>query len=469
MTPRQRAALNLSLPLGLESGPPTLEASYSFRPIHYLGSKLRITRTILDAIGEVARPKGSACDLFAGSGTVALALSKDRTVTAVDIQEYSRVVCSAILKPVRGKKRPDAAGLVEAAHKSDLFEKLCRAVEPLVTYEKECIAAAHTGNPEPLCGFVEHASLLAYEDTPKEDLGRNLTEALRATAKELAKVGLARDARAILTRYYGGIYFSVAQAVELDALLDVVHAMPPEQRDYYLAIVLSTASEVVNTVGKQFAQPIRPRDSAGQPKRHLTQQIIRDRERDPGAAFRGWAKRYETIPEANEMHQAVRADYRDFLKTAPNKFSVVYADPPYTRDHYSRFYHVLETMCLRDNPAVSTMRLGDRDLMSRGFYRLERHQSPFCIKSRAPAAFTELFEGVRRLRAPLVVSYSPFQASEGARPRLMTIEGIVELAKKSFDHVEVRSVGRYAHNKLNQADRNTRVFYDSEVLILCKS
>jgi len=464
---RQHAAATLQLPLGSGTSA-TPETSYSFRPIHYLGSKLRLTGTILDAIGEVARPTGTVCDLFAGSGTVSLALSKERGVTAVDIQEYSRVVCSAMLAPVRGKKRPDAAGLVDAARESDLFKKLTRAVAPLVAYEQECITHADMGNPEPLCNFVEHASLLAYEDTPKEDRGADLSATLKATAKGLAKEGLSEDARAILTRYYGGIYFSVAQAVELDALLDVVHALPPKQRDYYLAIVLSTASEVVNTVGKQFAQPIRPRDSSGQPKRHLTQQIIRDRARKPSATFREWADRYEAIPEATETHRAVRAHYRDFLKAESGKLSVVYADPPYTRDHYSRYYHVLETMCLRDNPAVSTMKLGNQELMSRGFYREERHQSPFCIKSKAPGAFTELFEGVKRLKAPLVVSYSPFQASEGARPRLMTIEGIVELAEKSFDSVEVRSVGKYAHNKLNQTERNTRVFYDAEVLILCK-
>ena len=35
----------------------------------------------------------------------------------------------------------------------------------------------------------------------------------------------------------------------------------------------------------------------------------------------------------------------------------VYADPPYTRDHYSRFYHVLETLALRDDPRFRLTRL----------------------------------------------------------------------------------------------------------------
>lgn len=442
-------------------------SKYAFRPIHYLGSKLRFTGAILDALDEVARAKGPACDLFSGSGTVSLALSMARSVTAVDIQEYSRVVCSALLAPPRARKGPVAAAILSTARESDLFKKLQRAIEPLVKHESLCIAAAERGDPEPLCDFVEHASLLAFDHQPQGKRGRALEAALSETATRLRESGLGSDRRAILTRYYGGIYFSVAQAAELDSLLDVVHGLPQTQRDYFLAIVLSTASEIVNTVGKQFAQPIRPRDSTGQPKRHLTQQIIRDRARDPGLTFCEWAERYELIPAATSTHQAVRADYRDYLRAPTDKFSVVYADPPYTRDHYSRFYHILETMCLRDNPAISTVRSGKRELMSRGFYREDRHQSPFCIKSQAPAAFTELFEGVKRLKAPLVLSYSPFQSAEGARPRLLTIEALVDLAERSFRRVDVRSAGRHAHNKLNHATRNMRVFYDAEVLILC--
>ena len=47
-------------------------------------------------------------------------------------------------------------------------------------------------------------------------------------------------------------------------------------------------------------------------------------------------------------------------KTRP---SVVYADPPYTRDHYSRYYHLLDTLLLYDYP----------DPVGKGQYRLDRN------------------------------------------------------------------------------------------------
>lgn len=69
-----------------------------FRPIHYLGSKLRLASTIADALDGADATRGTVLDLFAGSGTTALALAGHRRVIASDIQEYSRVICSALLR-----------------------------------------------------------------------------------------------------------------------------------------------------------------------------------------------------------------------------------------------------------------------------------------------------------------------------------------------------------------------------------
>jgi adenine-specific DNA-methyltransferase len=43
----------------------------------------------------------------------------------------------------------------------------------------------------------------------------------------------------------------------------------------------------------------------------------------------------------------------DSLQGAKKKPSVIYADPPYTSDQYSRYYHLYETLILYDYPVVS--------------------------------------------------------------------------------------------------------------------
>jgi hypothetical protein len=403
--------------------------------------------------------------LFAGSGTVAGALAHHRNVVAVDIQEYSRVLCSALLHPA-DLSAEDVRDVLQHAGAGDHTRRLQWVGEPLVTYESHCLELAEGGDLEPLCELMEQGSLIGLEHGQRAS-SRELRDAQDAVQVRMSDEDV--DPRSMLVaRYYGGVYFSFRQALQLDALLESVARLGGSRRDTLLAAVLSTASEVVNTVGKQFAQPIRPRSRSGEPKDHLIRKIVRDRDNDVLEVYAGWLERYRTIPSTGRPHSALQGDYASFLQSYEGRLGAIYADPPYTRDHYSRFYHVLETLCLRDSPRVSTTRLGGEQRMSRGMYRHERHQSPFCIKTQAPGAFGRLFVGARRFEVPLVVSYSPFDEARGARPRLMTVDGIVALAREHYRRVEVISAGDIAHNKLNTADRNVGMSYDAEVLVTCE-
>lgn len=184
--------------------------------------------------------------------------------------------------------------------------------------------------------------------------------------------------------------------------------------------------------------------------------------------FLSWLDRYRSVPKTNRKHTVIRADYAAALTQLDRKVGAVYADPPYTRDHYSRFYHVLETMCLWDNPGVSTTRIrAVTNTFSRGMYRADRHQSPFCIKSKAPNAFERLFASVRDLKAPLVLSYSPYASDSDAHPRVMHVEQITFLAKKYFREVEIFSAGRISHMKLNATRLHVSASVEAELIFLC--
>jgi adenine-specific DNA methylase len=430
----------------------------AWRPIHYLGSKLRLVETLRLALDQVDPAKGRCIDLFAGSGTLSAALGSSRDITAVDIQEYSRVLCAAVLRPV---PLSDA----EVGEFKRSVEKLraasLRLAEPLIEHEEYCIAAARSGDPEPICELIENASMISFL-AAQPPTGKRLTNAHRRSNERLKSA----SAPSRVLSYYGGLYFSYRQAVELDALLTVAHNRRGACRDFFLAAIISTASDVVNTVGKHFAQPIRPRSADGSPKKHLIAKIIRDREIDLTARFNEWLTRYRSLPANGRRHEAIRADYSDALARM-RSVGVVYADPPYTRDHYSRFYHVLETMCRWDDPGVSTTRIRSRgETYSRGMYRADRHQSPFCIRSQAPAAFEKLFAGVQALRAPLVLSYSPF-ASGDAHPRVVGIDQVTALARRYFKKVEVTSAGRFSHMKLNATRLHLEASEEAELIFLC--
>ena len=155
------------------------------------------------------------------------------------------------------------------------------------------------------------------------------------------------------------------------------------------------------------------------------------------------------------------------LKNLDDDVQVIYADPPYTRDHYSRFYHGLETLSLRDFPTISKTKIGGEERLSRGLYREEREQSDFCIRSKAPKAFEELFKLVAHKDRTLVLSYSPYDKSKGAHPRVVEIEMLEEMAKLYFDDVEIRSIGKFSHSKLNRTDLHLDAENAAEVLIIC--
>lgn len=437
-----------------------MASSFVFRPIHYLGSKLRILTAIEQAVDRVDPSGGPICDLFSGSATVSRYLSRRRRVMAVDIQEYARVLAEAVLN---GDPALSMVAIEKVLGEDRRGTALWRAVDPLIKLENEVALSAMRGDIEPLCELLELGNL-ASRGGDKLSEGSPLGDAVRETQARIEALALP-GADTVCIRHFGGQYFSYAQAAELDA---IAARARDSRSSVLLAATLSTASHLVNSIGKQFAQPIRPRDKSRAPKRHVVKKIVAERGLSARAVFMGYLRQYERLAIARRDHLAVRADFREVLAKPVLKPSVVYADPPYTRDHYSRFYHSLETIALGDDPRITKSNLGGGDIQSRGGYRAGRHQSPFCIKSEAPAAFSALFAGVATLRVPLVLSYSGYDPSMGARPRVMALDTVVSLAKQYFRDVWVEQLVNLDHMKLNAASLNKAANGTTEILLLCR-
>lgn len=437
------------------------------RTIHYLGSKLRLVPPIRRAIASVAPEGDPICDLFSGSGVVSLALAPDWNVTSVDIQEYSRVLCNGLVAPPADAPST-AERLCHRAAGGSFGRRLRQSLLDLLSHERNCIAGASQGEVGGLCDLLEHGSLLALDT--RDEIPLTLRDAARASLNELHNQGLASGAGTVVTRHFGGRYFSWEQAIDFDTLLAEIHLLDGRARDFHLSALFAAASDVVSTIGKHFAQPTKLRDSAGDPKEHLVSRTVRDRKTSVPKLYRAYCQSLSERGRASRPHRAVRSDYMEFLKNDSTRFAAVYADPPYTRDHYSRYYHVLETMALRDEPAVATtkIRSGGVPRLSRGVYRLHRHQSPFCIPSKAVGAFDQLLSCVAQRRTPLVLSYSPYRASTGNRPRLLTMDELFAIARRHFAEVESIPIDGVVHNKLNVVNRNVEVDYIAEVLISCR-
>lgn len=439
-----------------------------FRPIHYLGSKLRILDFIESTVNELDPTFGRLYDLFSGSGVVSRKLSLTRPVTSVDIQEYSRVVCSALLNPRLSERLANT--LIAECMESPFCKKLMWAIEPLAIYEDYCLQQALVNKPDALCDLLENGSIISYEIIKKKTRGSSdLFKNIEDTLHRLKSLDLLNGPGAISIRLAGGIYFSYRQSAQADMLLHAIYNLEANLRDGFLAPLLSALSNSVNTVGKQFAQPIRPRNSDGDIKSNLGLRVNKDRSIDIIQEYKRWLDKYLSVRPGPFESRALRMDYNDALDTITEDTKIVYADPPYTRDHYSRYYHTLETICLRDVPNISTMVLNGKTQISRGVYREERHQSPFCIKSQAPEAFRNLIGKCRLKNLDLIISYSPYDETKKVHPRLLKMQQLIELSKEYYKNIEIVSPGAFTHSKLNRLDKHLEASEKAEILIVCKS
>ena len=435
-----------------------------WRPIHYLGSKLRVLNVVEQAINDVSPQGSSVCDLFSGSGTVSSSLARTRPVTAVDIQEYSKVICAALLHPVELPTEEIEKRLkyyLTASRVSGVIE----AATALIELEEAFLERARTGDLDGLASLIDAGPILTSNKvSTNEEIKRAFLD-----CKKQINDNLGGDNKSnMVLRHFGGSYFSFKQAAELDVILEMASKMPETIKTVMIAAALSTASELVNTVGKQFAQPIRPRDKDGNVKKSLYSQAARDRYKSTFDIYFGCLKKFSKTQTSLFNHKAIKADYYDYLSSSKFNESVVYADPPYTRDHYSRFYHVLETLALRDDPNISTNTAHGKTLPSRGIYRTNRHQSPFCIRSKAPVAFERLFSKVAARKVPLVLSYSPYASDKNAHPRVMQIDSLRKIAKQYFNVVDIETIRQFSHSKLNKIELHKEVSQDAEYLFICR-
>jgi len=435
----------------------------SFRPIYYLGCKNEFADEVSRAIRDVAPSGGRLGDIFAGTGAIAAALSTSMEVLTADVQEYSRVLCSATLHPYPITS-VDIYDTVSRVKSSDIALQLKWCCQPLINYENQCIDMAELGNSAPLVELLESEPIAAWQSGSAID--SPLSEAMNTVVSRLEKGQLLESSSSTVSRMFGGVYFSFSQAVELDSIL-VSANLNRESADTYVSAALSTASNIVNTVGKQFAQPIRPRSKSGAIKSGLVKIVRRDRSLDTFAQYESWLHRYADLPKASGKPIVLRQDCLSAINEHGSQLSVLYADPPYTRDHYSRFYHVLETMCLRDNPAFSKVKKNGKFEISRGLYRDERYQSEFCIRSRAPKAFGELFKLASDNGLPLVMSYSPHDDGDGTHPRVVSKEQILSIAKQYYDQVELVSIRGSSHNNLNRKGLKLKERETAEILVKC--
>ena len=340
--------------------------------VSYMGTKRHLIPALTDVLSGCRN--GVFLDLFSGMCTVGRSVAPSRQVWSNDLQAFSHLVaktqfCSADT-PI---SRHAVPGLVSRSRLSNLEELRAKFSDLFVEEEK----ALHAKDVSALASMFDKSVVRA----------QSLSD------------GVSRPQQYdLFTSRFGGTYFSYEQAAEIDSVRCAIDALKCEGKiseDQWSALLVALCaamSKCANSTG-HFAQALYPKNAN-------LKKIVAQRRR---SVWHEWMEAIDRVfpvggKDWRRKNQSFQADAIDLLKELPNRTvrpSVVYADPPYTQDQYSRYYHIYETAVLYDYPSCQ----------GKGLYRPNRISSPFSLASKVEEALDQLVESASRLKSCLILSY----------------------------------------------------------------
>jgi len=374
------------------------------------------------AIVEEEASNRAFVDAFSGMCSVAGAISKSgRRVVCNDIQGYAALVARCLIATAEPAPTPSRL--------------------------REALAGPYQYNRSRLVSYL--GAEVAEEDRVLADLNlesyQSAYTAWRHTANdgEVAEelkdfseaTGAARYCLASLTFAWG--YFGLRQAIAIDSIRYAIDRAREDESlsdahcDWALVALLQAASCASASPG-HFAQYLRPTTESGfrrilsQRRRNIWSQFLHEASLLRAYGSREWRK-------MNAVLQADALALGEKLDGLNIKSAVIYADPPYSTDHYSRYYHVLETLYLYDFPSAE----------GAGRYRPDRFPTPFSIKTKVEKAMTEFCREIAARDFTLVLSYP----SNGLLNKTCNVD-LTEFLGLHFNEVELRADLSTRHSTL---------------------
>jgi len=325
----------------------------------YMGSKRRMLR---NGLGSLIREQSYAAnrivDPFCGSGVLAwyAATNTDKEIIATDLQEYAVILAGAVI------------GRTELLNVDLVSRNWFSRATNLVRSHK-CYPSARRFQKQ------------RWERYPAKSVkwSRIVCQNIRAGS---------------IWNAYGGYYYSPLQALMFDSLRKTVTASEP-LRSAQLAGLISAASACAASPG-HTAQPFHPTQK-GAP--YLFEAWRRDPKKQVLKSLATICSQCARVPGRARV-----ADASDVaLQVEPGDLVVL--DPPYSSVHYSRFYHVLETIARGSCSTVS----------GAGRYppQSERPRSDYSLKTRSRGALHTLLERLSDRGATVVLTFPAGESSNG--------------------------------------------------------
>lgn len=390
--------------------------------IRYMGTKRHLAAFVRNGIESVSS-SGPVLDLFAGMGSVATLFANERPVRLNDSSEF---VTSILRSKFLDREISEP---VDEAVVADIFNQLATPYLNQLTEEAE--ALAHS--PLRLSNYISRAKHSGNSST----IRRRAAQVARSAGTEHYQ---------LCALYFSAGYMSLRQAIQADAIRCAIDQHPqPLARDALLSHWMTAISRVLNAPGHsaQFLKPTSQTafERVGRSwRRDLSREFFSLDSTDLRIGDKLWraSNRVTSLDALTLMRSISTSDA-----------TVIYADPPYTRDQYGRFYHLYETLYKYDFP----------DARGEGRVRSDTFISAFSRKTAVETSMRALLQNAGRARVPVVLSYpaNGLLNQTGTSP--------AKVAKDYFNDVEVRSM-ESDHSTMG-ASSGSRRKITQEQLIIC--
>lgn len=407
--------------------------------LQYMGNKSRMLESICAPIIENANIH-RVIDLFAGTGSVGYALSPYKAIVSNDIEYYSYILNEAILNGC----------LMSTDELNTALMNIDRNYQIIKGYLNQEISLEEKYLSAPLELYKDYASF--SNNTPSVFNRKTNTHSFKNLEElvDMVRPGSKEQEvpfPCLFITYFANAYFGVKQCCQIDAIASAIAEHPDErQRNVLLAALMTVASNTASST-THFAQflTVKSKSTFKNIKEKRSTDIV-DLFKDCLSVFLDKG----LLCKAEKRHKCLNLDFETCLQTIDmDEHTLVYADPPYFKEHYSRYYHVLNTMCLYDYPELAINPQSKEYAIGR--YRADRNVSDFGKRAKALSAFRRLIDSCADKKANLVISYS--------ENSLVKIYELTQLAKIRYSvRVNKVSLKHSSQGRATKSDQTVKEF-----------
>jgi adenine-specific DNA-methyltransferase len=315
---------------------------------YYMGTKRELGPFLVEALAGKLPSDGVVLDLMCGSGAASGAFSRVWTTYASDAQSFCEYLAEIQGSGFTEKQATSClVSILETARSHEA--ELRKPLRDLLRREAElCHSDLTTSLADKFRRYIRDVPLFpgsvrSHEWSPSEEIE------LRQSNKDAYPWCL-------FTAYFATVFFSLRQATEIDSIRYAIDQLEdPKERRWALGALIVAVSVKATTYAAHFAQPyIRDLEAISLNKLAGILDLW------SGSIYHEFAVRFERLSRQSELSTnpvtIIEGPWQNALKNMSSlvlgRPVAVYVDAPYTREEYSRYYHVLETLIHYDYPSA---------------------------------------------------------------------------------------------------------------------